>query len=184
MRIRIAGAGLRHFRPIFLIGMPGAGKTAVGREASRRFHLDWMDTDVTMAQEVRNFPQVANPAAVEAETLQRIFRHRPLPQIVSTGGSVPCVPGTRDAMRSRPHGVVVWLRPTIDRIAERIGGRRSDWETRGVFMGSCETLEELEADRRSHYSACADLVFEDYPFEDSVAAIGELARSKTTFLRS
>ena len=48
-------------------------------------------------------------------------------------------------------------------------------------MGSCETLEELEADRRSHYSACADLVFEDYPFEDSVAAIGELARSKRPF---
>lgn len=174
---------LRSHAPLFLVGMPGAGKSCVARAASSRFNVRWIDTDDSLRASRRGGGGRASGRAaslsdigptLEARHVQDLFRSALLPPLVATGGSVACVPESREAMRARDGGLVVWLRPPVETLERRLGSDPAAWEARGVFMGAHASIRALAEAREPHYAACADVVLASVDLAETVGAVGAL----------
>jgi shikimate kinase len=109
-------------RNIFLIGPMGSGKTAVGRQLARLFHLTFYDSDADI--EARTGVDIAfifekeGEAGFRARERESIDRLTRLPSIVlATGGGAVIDAGNRRVLAER--GVVVYLETSIDQQLER-----------------------------------------------------------------
>lgn len=142
-----------------MIGMMGAGKTAIGTELSRRLSVPFVNSDAEIekaaamtiseifARDGEGFFRDR-----EAEVLTRILNGPP--GIVSTGGGAWMRPGNRAIIRGK--GVAVWLNVDLDILWHRVRMR----PTRPLLQTEDPkgTLERLIAQRSPVYAE-ADLVF-------------------------
>lgn len=110
-------------RSVVLVGMMGAGKTAVGTAMARALSVPFLDSDeelVRAAQmtiaEIFARDGEAFFRARESEVLQRLLAGPPA--ILSTGGGAFLSEVNRDAIRAR--GVAVWLRADLDLLWQRV----------------------------------------------------------------
>lgn len=110
---------------VILIGMPGVGKSAVGRAVAER--LGWPFVDLDDAIEVREgraiaaiFAEDGEPAfrAAEAAALSVALTRAPL--ALACGGGAPC--HGDNLARMQAAGLVVWLRASLDTLLERTAG--------------------------------------------------------------
>jgi shikimate kinase len=115
-------------RPVALIGMMGAGKTAVGRVLARRLGRPFVDADDELV--AREGRSVAEQFATygeagfrdrEAVVLAQVLDRRP-PVVVATGGGAVARPANRQRLREA--AVTVWLRAPVPELAERVGSGR------------------------------------------------------------
>lgn len=113
-------------RHIVLIGMMGAGKTAIGTELSRRLHVPFTDSDAEI--EAAAAMSIAEIFARDGEAffrdretqvLDRILRGRP--GIVSTGGGAWMQAQNRELIRAR--GMSVWLNCDLETLWHRVRQR-------------------------------------------------------------
>lgn len=104
--------------PVFLIGLPGAGKTHWGRLWAQEHGWNFVDTDAFI--EFREQQSVAALFAdrgeavfrsLEQEALQEIVRCYPARTIVACGGGTPVFFDNLNLMKSA--GCVVYLESTI-----------------------------------------------------------------------
>lgn len=109
--------------PIALIGLPGSGKTTIGRMLARRLGLDFLDSDHVIEQElgctIRTFFEAEGELAfrdLEAQTLERLARGSPC--VLATGGGAVLRPANRACLRT--HCRVVYLRATPEDIFQRL----------------------------------------------------------------
>ena len=142
---------------IVLIGMMGAGKTALGLELARRLHVPFTDSDVEIetaaAMSISEIFARDGEAFFrdrEAQVIARILKDTP--RVISTGGGAWIQPQNRTLIRAA--GIAVWLDATLETLWARVRQR----PTRPLLLtenprGTLETL--LEA-RRPVY-ARADL---------------------------
>lgn len=96
----IAGILAREARSIALIGMPGSGKTSVGRAVAKRMNRAFYDLDEMITAEIGMdipafFALKGERAfrAVEARALQKAAREPGC--VIATGGGIVTVPGNR-----------------------------------------------------------------------------------------
>lgn len=110
-------------KPIFLIGLPGAGKTTLGRPLARKAGLDFIDLDQYI--QGRFFCSVADIFArwgeerfrqIEANLLREIGEMEDV--VIACGGGTPCFHDNMDYMLSR--GTTLYLVPSRERLAERL----------------------------------------------------------------
>jgi shikimate kinase len=108
---------------VYLVGMPGAGKTVVGRELAGRLGMPFIDLDAEIEQKegasiAEVFAQRGEAAfrALEAAALVDAGTHDP--SVVSCGGGVVLEPANRISLRNT--GTVVYLDVPIDRLRERV----------------------------------------------------------------
>jgi shikimate kinase len=150
--------GLEIDRTIVLIGMMGAGKTAVGRRLAAA--LGWQFTDADWAIEAAAGTTIANifeeigEAAFRARERQVIARLlRGERQVLALGGGAFVDPKTRALVRER--ALSIWLRADLDVLVRRTA-RRDD---RPLLAGNNPRakLAALLAQRAPIY-AKADLV--------------------------
>ena len=109
---------------LFLVGPPGVGKTAVGRELARILGAAFLDTDEAIE---RSAGKTCSRVIVE-DGMERfrdleteVIEHlRPTPawEVVSTGGGATIRPANRERMRSL--GLLVGLRGTVGVVARGI----------------------------------------------------------------
>ncbi len=127
-------------RSIALVGMMGAGKTAIGRGLAARLGLPFRDSD----------REIERAAGCKIEDIFRdhgepVFRHSERQMIerllkgercvLATGGGAFMDQETRDAMRR--YAVSIWLRATVELLYSRVSHRTSrpllnqgdPWET-------------------------------------------------------
>jgi shikimate kinase len=110
-------------RPIALVGMPGAGKTSVGRIAARRLGLAFFDTDeMVEAEGERTIEQlfVAEGEAAFRERERRLVS-RLIGQpraVIATGGGAMAQAATRQLLLSDT--LTVWLRASPETLARRL----------------------------------------------------------------
>ena len=106
-----------------LIGMMGAGKTAVGNALARMLDVPFLDSDdeieraanMTVA-EIFARDGEAFFRARESEVLARLLAGEPC--ILSTGGGAFLAPDNRAAIAKK--GVAVWLKADLDLLWQRV----------------------------------------------------------------
>lgn len=160
-------------RSVVLVGMPGSGKTSVGRRLAQRLELSFVDAD-TEIEKAADMPIAdiftthGEPyfRAGEAKVIARILEGGP--RVVATGGGAFMNPDTRAKIRAQ--GISVWLKADFAVLLRRIK-RKND---RPLFMnGDPEaTLKRLLAEREP-VLAEADIVVvsQDSPHETTMEAI-------------
>ncbi|MDO5631480.1 MAG: shikimate kinase [Paracoccus sp. (in: a-proteobacteria)] len=147
-------------RHIVLIGMMGAGKTAVGSETARRLGVPFTDSDAEI--EAAAAMSISEIFARDGETFFRDRETQVLsrilngpPGIVSTGGGAWMRPENRALIRK--HGLAVWIDCDLETLWHRVRQR----PTRPLLQTADPkgTLAALIETRAPVY-AKADLVFQ------------------------
>ena len=159
MAVPSASAPLPAFdRPIVLVGMMGAGKTAIGRRLARTLNWPFKDADAAIeaaaGTTIANiFAEIGEPAfrVKERQVIARLLTAER--QVLALGGGAFMDPETRALVRSR--GFSIWLRAEVDVLLRRT----STPGKRPLLAGGDPraTLTSLLAQRAAVY-ALADLV--------------------------
>ncbi len=106
-----------------LVGLPGSGKSTVGRQLARRLDLPFIDADQVIEQRlgcsIREFFEREGESRfrdLETEVLDDLTRQHP--GVLSTGGGVVLRPRNRELLRERTQ--VFYLRTTPEEIYRRL----------------------------------------------------------------
>ena len=160
-------------RSIVLVGLMGAGKSAVGRKVAAMLELPFADADAEIETASKMtipelFEQYGEPEfrSLEKRVVSRLLKTGP--QVLATGGGAFVNDSTRQAIKRR--GISVWLSAGIDLLMERVSRRQNrpllrDPDPRGV-------MQRLMTDRYPVY-ALADIEVEsqDISKEDMAANV-------------
>lgn len=129
---------------ISLIGMPGSGKSTVGRHVARQLGLPFVDTDQVIEQRIgctiREYFERQGEAAfrdIEQAVIDEVTQG--LGQVVATGGGAVLREANRLALNSRT--TVVYLRSTPEDLARRL---RHDTQ-RPLLQGEADPTQRLRA---------------------------------------
>ena len=138
-----------------LIGMPGSGKSCIGRAIAGKLGLKHIDTDKLIERKYGKrlselIAEYGNEgfSKIEEETLLSIDGDNIL---LSTGGSAVYSESAMEHLRSR--GKLIYLYCGHKVLAERLG----DLSKRGVVMKDGMTLKDLFEERCPLYSKYADI---------------------------
>lgn len=144
---------------ITLIGMPGAGKSTIGRELATYLGYGFIDTDVMITehhggplQEVARERGNAGLREAEDEAVLSLRVHR---SVLAPGGSI--VFG--EAAMAHLHRIsrVVFIRVPLEELSERVG---TDLTARGIVHEPGQTLGDVMAVRAELYERHADQIYE------------------------
>ncbi len=108
---------------ISLVGLPGSGKSTVGRQLARRFDIPIFDSDHVIEQQlgcsIREYFEFEGEAAfrdVEESVIDQLTQH---PKgVLSTGGGAVLRLDNRQHLRARTH--VVYLRSSPEELFRRL----------------------------------------------------------------
>lgn len=137
---------------IYLIGMPGSGKSYFARLLSEHFNYPMLDLDHAVEEKAgERIPELFADRGeeyfrkLEAETLREITEnHDDL--IISTGGGTPCFHEGMEYMNT--HGVTVFLKTDRALLVERL----SEKTDRPLMQGDVEKkIDELLETRLPFY---------------------------------
>ena len=108
---------------ISLVGMPGCGKSTVGRHLARQLGMRFVDTDTDIERRIgmpiRDYFEQHGEAAFRGVEQDAIEELSELPGVVlATGGGAVLRPSNRDALHSRTH--VFYLRATPEELHRRL----------------------------------------------------------------
>ncbi len=148
--VRSAEATLRReVSNLVLVGMPGSGKTTVGRRCAKALGMTAVDTDAEIERKTGRRPAAiitedgeAAFRAIEAEVIAELGKQRGL--VIATGGGAVLAQANR--LNLRMNGVVAYLNRPLGRLST--GGR--------PLSQSPGALERLLAVRGPIYEAMAD----------------------------
>jgi shikimate kinase len=166
-------------RNIFLVGMPGAGKTTIGKSLAKRLGLKFVDADKELV--LRTGVPIATIFEIEGETGFRVREAEAIAELVTwkgivlaTGGGVVLHADSRRVLRES--GAVVYLRASVADLHERTKRDSKRPLLRGPDpVGTLRTL--LEA-RESLYTEVAHL-----SVESAHTTVGKLVDSIISQLR-
>ncbi|WP_111877667.1 shikimate kinase [Paracidovorax anthurii] len=145
---------------IHLIGLPGSGKSTVGRHLARRLGMPFIDSDHVIEQRIggsiRGFFDREGESAfrdLEEEVIRELTAEAG-PRVLATGGGVVIRPANRDRLRER--GRVVYLNASPEEIFRHI---RHD-QARPLLQVEepLERLRELQSERDPLYRETAHFV--------------------------
>ena len=134
---------------LVLVGMPGSGKTTVGRELARLSGKPFVDLDEEIVRAAgKPIPEIF---AQEGEEAFRMLENRILKEVCSKSGQVIATGG----------GAVLWSenRAAMRRTGRvyRLRRRLEDLPTQGRPLSQAGKLEEMERVRDPLYAAAADM---------------------------
>jgi len=140
---------------IIFIGMPGAGKSCMGKIASRKFRMKIIDGDKLIEKNTgRNLQDIIDEDGLEAfkkleeETLLSIKEDN---VIISPGGSAIYYESVMEHFRE--NGIIVYLYIGKRTLKERLG----DFSKRGVVLKDGQTLDDLFDEREPLLEKYADV---------------------------
>lgn len=149
---RIIKAMKQQMGNIVLIGMPGTGKSLIGKLLAELTGKTLQDTDAKIEEEAKmTIPEIFEKEGEagfrdrEAAVCKKLGKERNL--IIATGGGAILRPENVDALRQ--NGTLVHITRSIDKLPTR--GR--------PLSKNIETLKKMEAQRMPLYKAAADITF-------------------------
>jgi shikimate kinase len=172
-------------KSVVLVGMMGAGKTAVGTALARALGVPFVDSDEAIEKAAMRtiaeiFERDGEPffREKEAQVIGRLLSGPP--SVVSTGGGAYMAPGNRAEIARR--GIAVWLKADLDLLWQRVRHKT----TRPLLRteNPRETLRQIMA-AREHVYAQAELTVEaraEYSVEDMTGAVIEALATRPDVL--
>lgn len=146
---------------VSFVGLPGSGKSTVGRQLARRLGIPFFDSDHVIEQRlgcsIREFFEREGEAAFrDAEEAVIDELTQSSHGVLSTGGGVVLRPANREHLRSR--GKVVYLRSSPEEVFRRL---RHD-QTRPLLQVAdpLGRLRDLYAERDPLYRETAHFLLE------------------------
>lgn len=133
---------------IILIGMPGCGKTAVGKLLAKKLSRSFYDTDQILTDRFGPIPDILSShkesgfRALEAEVVQELGKSTGA--VIATGGGIVTVP--QNYMYLRQNGILVWLQRPLDMLP--IEGRP---------LSQQQSVASLYSQRESLYRSWSEL---------------------------
>ena len=144
---------LKKVQNIVLIGMPGCGKSTIGKKLAAEQGKKFVDTDALVEQKAgKSIPDIfkeegeAAFRALEAEVIETVGKENG--QVIATGGG--SVLNLENVRNLKQNGTVVFIKRDIDKLAT---------EGRPLSMGG--DLAEMYKKRLPLYQAAADTVMEN-----------------------
>lgn len=152
---------------IVLIGMPGCGKTTLGKALADRLGRPFYDADAVLEQRTgRSIPEIfrcdgeAAFRALETQTLAELGKGSGA--VIATGGG--CVTRPENAPLLRQNGRIVWVKRPLDRLP--VSGRPISQQM---------SAAAIYAQRRDRYAAFAAYTVEnDGPLAETLAKLLEV----------
>ena len=166
-------------RPLFLVGMMGAGKSTVGPALARRLRRPFVDSDSEV--ERRAGKSVAEIFREDGEAAFRLQEASVLEDlgngdravVVALGGGAIAQPGAPE--RLGRCATVVYLRASPERLLQRVGDGSSRPILRGLDgPGRLARLREVAADREASYQTARLVIDTDESTISQVVAKIEL----------
>lgn len=163
-------------RAIALVGMPGSGKSSIGRRLAPRLDLPFVDADAEIEAAAGGM-SVADIFAKHGEAEFRSLEARVIARlldegsaVIATGGGALLNEGTRALIRER--AVSVWLQAEIPVLMRRV--RRKNDRPLLQGMDPETTLKKLLAEREPLYAEARVVVTSrEGPHESVVDSILE-----------
>lgn len=164
--------GYRLRKTVVMVGMMGAGKTAVGGQLARMLGVSFLDSDEEIVKAANMsiaeiFERDGEPffRLKEAQVIARLLAGRP--GILSTGGGAFLQDTNRAAIHAQ--GVSVWLKADLDLLWSRVKHKTTrpllrTTDPKGTLRALCEA--------RNPVYAKADLVVQSLP-DTPVEAMAE-----------
>ena len=154
---------------MYLVGMPGSGKSTVGRLLAERLRMEFLDLDARIERDAGRTID-----AIYAEDGEETFRdleQAALAEVVSTegtvvscGGGVVLRPANRERLKASAR--VVWLDVPSDVLDARVRG-----ESRGrPIVTMTESLGPVAEQRRPLYREASTMVVDADRAPSDVAA--------------
>lgn len=140
----------KQYLNIVLVGMPGSGKTSIGKALKEELSLDFIDTDEEIVKrEGKSIPEIFKEKGeeyfrkVESEVLRSVGVLAG--KIISTGGGV--VKNPENYFPLKQNGKIFWIDRAIEKLVTE--GR--------PLSKDRETVEKLYEERKGKYSAFSDV---------------------------
>lgn len=151
---------------IVLIGMPGCGKTTIGREFAKRYGYTFVDADEEFEKENKVSPAdcitrfgEARFRQLETKILEGFVPGRRT--IYALGGGVVTIPENFELVK--PLGLVIYLSRDVAELA-----------TDGRPITASKGTEELYAERADKYELWADAVIDNKDINSTIEQIAKI----------
>lgn len=141
-----------------LIGMPGSGKTELGRRAAEQIGISFFDLDKDITQKTGRTP--GEIITTDGEAVFRKIETRMLADyegaecLLSTGGGIVTNPENLQLLRKI--GKIIWIKRDIEEIANSVSYAKDR-----PLLRDRSSVDELWESRRNLYSAWSDIIFEN-----------------------
>lgn len=140
---------------IILIGMPGCGKTTIGRILARELEIPFVDTDELIVQaEGMPLAKIQQEKGMDyflSAEENALFSLDDTPKVVATGGSAIFCQHGMTYLSSI--ATIVYLETDLNMLMRRMG----DPKKRGVVLGPNQTIHGVYRERRPLYLRYADI---------------------------
>lgn len=161
---------------IILIGMPGSGKSTLGKELALRLNMPFVDLDAYIERRAgKAIKEIFEENGedyfrnLESTALRTVLNAKD-PFVLSTGGGAPCFKGNMELIAN--NGVVIFLDPPIDILAARL--LNTDLAERPKLSGRNDLMATLKTtydQRTSFYRQAAYVISERDPSVDAVIEV-------------
>ncbi len=151
-------------RNIFLIGMPGAGKTTWGQRIAEHFAISFLDLDKIVENAEGKpvsviFQETGEPGfrSLETAALVKTVEENVAPFILSCGGGTPLNPANMALMKA--NGYVIYLNASTDTLLKHLHGQDNIRPLVSGSLNEVRTLLRLLFEKRSDVYEQADMTF-------------------------
>lgn len=160
---------------IYIVGMPGAGKSTLGKYLAHALKWDFVDADRVLEKkcgasiswifELEGESGFRTRESTQLQELSQLAR-----SVISTGGGVILAPENRDVMKKT--GIVLYLRASFDTLFERVA--RDD--SRPLLAQNTEqNLRQLLEFREPIYQELADITIDTHAHAQAKAMARQIA---------
>jgi len=153
---------------ITLIGMPGVGKSFIGKKLAGKLGYKFVDVDTLMEKEtglslkgIKDKFGEEGFIKIEQEEVLKLVKNKPDKKVISPGGSVIYSDDAMDSLKKVSK--IIYLKDDLNRIKNRLN---KEHQSKIVWFGA-NSFEELLKKRERLYEKYADFIIEISVFDEN-----------------